>query len=135
MQQNDLLGELTGMVVRAQPMGWREVMIDYHHLGKQTDGAVGVLAPNGTYQYWEPPVDVWRMFQRLRGGMYRDGEGTWFSARLKIEPPARFSVEYNWRNRPSFQNWPSPHQFTLELERFPRGARYLPSWFSENLPA
>jgi hypothetical protein len=134
MQQNELLGEMTAIVVAAQPPGWREVMIDYWHLGKQTDGAVGVLDPSGDYQYWEPPVEVWRMFQRLRGGMYREGEGTWFSARIKIEPPSRFTVQYNWRNKPSFETWPTPDQFALELERFPRGEAYLPSWFRESLP-
>lgn len=134
VQQNELLGEMTAIVITAQPPGWREVMIDYHHLGKHTDGAVGVMDPSGTYRYWNPPAEVWQMFQRLRGGMYREGEGTWFSARLKIEPPYRYTVEYNWRNRPSFQNWPTPNQFTLELERFPRGERYLPEWFIESLP-
>jgi hypothetical protein len=134
VQQEELLGEMTAVMVAAQPPDWREVLIDYHHLGKHTDGVAGALDPGGTYRLWNPPPVVWQMFQRLRGGMYREGEGTWFSARMKIERPARFTVRYSWRERPSFPTWPTPDQFVLELERFPRGDAYLPPWFRENLP-
>lgn len=134
MAQNELLGSLTAMVAAEQPPAWREVVIDYRHLGRQTDGAVGALDPSGTYQLWEPPVDVWRMLQRLRGGMYRAGEGTWFSARLTILPPTRFNVVYNWRHRPSFPVWPDAGEFAVELDRFPRDAAFMPDWFRASLP-
>jgi hypothetical protein len=133
-QQNELLGALTALVVAEQQPDWREVLIDYRHLGRLTDGAVGALEPSGDYRLWEPPVEVWRMLQRLRGGMYRDGEGTWFSARLTITPPSRFAVQYNWRNKPSFPAWPDAEQFVVEQERFPRGTAYMPDWFRESLP-
>jgi hypothetical protein len=134
-QQNELLGEMTTMVVARQPPGWRQVMINYRHLGRVTDAEVGVRDANGTYQLFDPPVEVWRMFQRLRGGMYREGEGTWFSVSLTVEPPSRFSVVYNWREKPGFPSWPAPDEFALELKRFPRGEAHLPSWFRESLDA
>jgi hypothetical protein len=84
---------------------------------------------------FDPPAEVWRMCQRLRGGMYRESEGTWFGMRLKIQPPSRFTVRYNWSLRPSFHTWPAPDQFQLELERFPRGEAYVPAWFRESLVA
>jgi hypothetical protein len=133
-QQNELLGELTALVVAGQQPDWREVLIDYRHIGRLTDGAVGALEPSGDYRLWEPPVEVWRMLQRLRGGMYRDGEGTWVSARLTITPPSRFAVQYNWRNKPSFPAWPDAEQFVVEQERFPRTEAYMPDWFRESLP-
>ena len=132
-QQNELLGQMTTMIVESQPPGWRELMIDYLHLGRHTDAAVGYLDADDTYQVFDPPAEVWRMFQRLRGGMYREGEGTWFGVRLKIEQPARFTVRYNWNHRPSFETWPAPDQFQLDLERFPRGEAYVPAWFRESL--
>jgi hypothetical protein len=132
-QQNELLGQMTTLIVEQQSPGWREVMIDFRHIGHIIDVAVGVLDPHGTYQVWDPPNEVWRMFQRLRFGMYREGEGTWFSVRLKVEPPSRFSVVYNWREKPDFPSWPTPDQFAVELERFPRGETYMPSWFRESL--
>jgi hypothetical protein len=134
-QQNELLGQVTTLVTERQPPGWREVVLDYRHLGRVIDVAVGALDPTGVYRLWDPPDEVWRMFQRLRGGMYREGEGTWFSARVTVAPPARFSVQYNWNEKPGFPSWPTPDQFALELERFPRGAAYLPAWFRESLTA
>lgn len=134
-QQNELLGEMTTQIVAAQPPGWREVRINYRHLGRVTDAEVGVVDAAGTTRLWDPSVEVWRMFQRLRGGMYRDGEGTWVGMSLKIEPPSRFSVVYNWTEKPAFPSWPSQEDFALELERFPRGEAYLPSWFRESLGA
>lgn len=135
VQQNELLGTITTAVVEALPPGWCRVMIDYRMVGRTVDVAVGVEDTGGTYRRWEPPVDVWKMFQRLRGGMYRDGEGTWFSARFGIEPPARFTIQYNWRNEPDFDPYPAAEQFAIEQERFPRAEEYMPEWFRQRLVA
>lgn len=135
VQQNELLGTITTAVVEALPPGWCRVMIDYRMVGRTVDVAVGVEDTGGTYRRWEPPVDVWKMFQRLRGGMYRDGEGTWFSARFGIEPSARFTIQYNWRNEPDFDPYPAAEQFAIEQERFPRAEEYMPEWFRQRLVA
>ncbi|GIL25037.1 hypothetical protein [Actinocatenispora comari] len=135
VQQNELLGTITTAVVEALPPGWCRVMIDYRMVGRTVDVAVGVEDTGGTYRRWEPPVDVWKMFQRLRGGMYRDGEGTWFSARFGIEPPTRFTIQYNWRNEPDFDPYPAAEQFAIEQERFPRAEEYMPEWFRQRLVA
>lgn len=134
-QQNELLGQMTTMIVEQQSSGWREVIINYRHLGRVIDSQVGVLDPNGTYQLWSPSIEVWHAFQRLRGGMYREDEGTWFSVQLKIEPPSWFTVNYNWNEKPAFPSWPSQEEFALDLKRYPRGDAYMPSWFRENLGA
>ncbi|GAB2704380.1 hypothetical protein [Nocardia thraciensis] len=135
VQQNDLLEQMTSLVVDALAPGWRQVMIDFRAVGKNIDVAVGVLDPHGTYQLWDPPGEVWRMFQRLRGGMYEQGEGTWFSARFTIDPPSRYSVQYNWTNEPDFRPYPSPDDFALEQERFPRTEAFMPPWFRRGLAA
>jgi hypothetical protein len=132
-QQNDLLSDLTSTIVGALPSGWRELAIDYRVVGRNIDPAVGLLAPDDTYQLWHPPDEAWRMIQRLRGGMYRDGEGAWFSARFIIQPPARFSVQYNWHHEPTFRRYPAPEEFVVEQKRFPRGDSYMPEWFRERL--
>ncbi|MEV6897296.1 hypothetical protein [Amycolatopsis sp. NPDC051372] len=135
IQQNELLGEITTAVVEALPPGWQQVMIDYRMVGRNVDVAVGVKDPSGTFRPWDPPVDVWKMFQRLRGGMYTEGEGTWFSARFGIEPPSRFTIQYNWRNEPDFDPYPAAEQFAIEQERFPRAEEFMPDWFRERLAA
>ncbi|MGW4487020.1 hypothetical protein ACWEOE_24620 [Amycolatopsis sp. NPDC004368] len=134
-QQNELLGEITTAVVEAVPAGWQQVMIDFRMVGRNVDAAVGVKDPSGTFRPWDPPVDVWKLFQRLRGGMYTEGEGTWFSARFGIEPPSRFTIQYNWRNEPDFDPYPPAEQFAIEQERFPRTEEFMPDWFRARLAA
>jgi hypothetical protein len=132
-QQDDLLTDFTDTIVSASPAGWREVAIDYRVVGRHIDPAVGLLDPDGGYRLWRPPDEAWRMIQRLRGGMYRDGEGAWFSARFIISPPARCSVQYNWHREPMFRRYPAPEEFAVEQKRFPRAEAYLPAWFRERL--
>nr|WP_042181171.1 hypothetical protein [Kibdelosporangium sp. MJ126-NF4]CEL14858.1 hypothetical protein [Kibdelosporangium sp. MJ126-NF4]CTQ96511.1 hypothetical protein [Kibdelosporangium sp. MJ126-NF4] len=135
VQQNELLGEITGMMVAALAPGWHELMIDYRVVGRNIDIAVGVLGANNEFTLWDPPVEALREFQRLRGGMYRQDEGTWFSARYTVIPPSRFSIQYNWRNQPDFESYPPPAEFALEQERFPRAEAYRPDWYRAGLAA
>src|ERR1043165_3113127 len=88
VQQDELLGRITGTMVAALAPGWHELMIDYRVVGRNIDLAVGVLGPNNEFTLWDPPVEAVREFQRLRGGMYRQDEGTWFSARYTVTPPS-----------------------------------------------
>ncbi len=134
-QQNELLGEITRSVIDALQPGWREVKIDYRQIGKNIDVAVGLTDSAGTVQVWDPGAETWRMFQRLHGGMYREGEGTWFSARLVIDPSPRFFVKYNWQNEPDIRPYPAPEAFALEQERFPRTEAHMPAWFRRGLTA
>lgn len=133
VQQNELLGEMTVAVVGALAPGWQQVMLDFRAVGRAIDVAVGVNDANGVQHLWDPPADVWKMFQRLRGGMYVEGEGTWFSARYIVEPPSQFRIQYNWRNLPAFDPAPATEQFAIEQERFPRGEAYMPTWYRERL--
>ncbi|TDP92796.1 hypothetical protein [Labedaea rhizosphaerae] len=135
VQQNDLLTAMTTELIGALPPGWAEVVIDYRHLGRNPDVAVGVRGPDGRDRVWDPPTEVWRMFQRLRGGMYRQDEGTWFSARYTLQAPSRFTIQYNWRNEPDFQPYPDLSHFAIEQERFPRAEAHMPPWFRERLAA
>ncbi len=135
-EQNDLLGRITAMTVDALEPGWQELAIEYRTLGRCVDIAVGVLDPGSDgYRLWEPPLDAMRMFQRLRGGMYREGEGTWFSARFVVSPPGRFSMQYNWQNEPHFDSYPHPAEFVLEQRLFPRTEGHMPDWFRAGLAA
>ncbi|TDD87121.1 hypothetical protein [Actinomadura rubrisoli] len=133
VQQHDLLTEITRQITEALPHGWRELMIDYRHLGRHIDVATGLTGADGAMTVWDPPAEVWRMFQRLRGGMYVENEGTWFSCRYGVEPPGKFRIQYNIRNEPDFPAPPSPEEFAVEQERFPRTPPYQPPWFKEAL--
>jgi hypothetical protein len=81
-------------------------MIDYGIIGRHIDLAVGVLDPQDQCQVWDPPVEPVRMFQKPHDGMYRETEGSWWSARPRVEPPGRFSIQYNWGVQPRYRAGP-----------------------------
>jgi hypothetical protein len=124
---------MTTLLLDAVPPWWRGLMIDYGIIGRHIDLAVGVLDAQGQYQVWDPPVEPMRMFQKLHGGMYRENEGSWWSARLRVEPPGRFSIQYNRDVQPRFAATVSRDDFALEQERFPRAEAYMPDWYRARL--
>ncbi len=134
-QQADLIGKITDMFLEALPAGWEELAIDYRVVGRTIDLATGLRQPDGSYRAWVPPDEPIRQFQRLRGGMYLENEGTWFSMRYILTPPARTNVVYNSTNEPDFNPYPAPEEFLLEQERFPRLPGYQPRWYAERLAA
>lgn len=42
------------------------------------------------------PMTLGLLLDDLRAGMYREGEGTWFSIKYIITRPGKFHVEYNY---------------------------------------
>ena len=136
IEQNELLQELTTLLVPALPEGWGQLVIEYRLLGRHVAGAVGVRNAGGPLVAWEPPTEAWRFLSRLRTGMYQPGVGTWFSARFTIDPPDQFSISYNWQNEPEWgASPPPPEAYQEELRRFPRGENNIPAWLQAHLGA
>ncbi|MFI6346050.1 hypothetical protein [Streptomyces sp. NPDC050560] len=133
--QHELLEQVTALVVDTLPPSWLEAVIVYRHVGRANDASVSVKDAGGSEQMWEPPVETWGLFQRLRDGMYREGEGTWFSVRYLVRASGRFEVDYDWTNRPDFADFPPADQFAAEQERFPREEAHMPDWFRQQLRA
>jgi hypothetical protein len=136
LEQNELLGEITKIMVGALPTGWRRMMLYYHVIGDTHTFSAGVFDAEGRTQDWNPPGDVWPLLADLRSGMYADDLGTWYSIRLTIDHPDTFKADYNWTNEPDFQgDNPSPEDYTLDQKRFPRSPENMLPWFRQKLPA
>lgn len=133
IEQNELLQDITARLLQVLPPGWHQLIIEYQVIGAHIDVAVGVRSPDGVLQLWNPPAEVWRLFARLRKGMYRDGVGTWFAARFSIDPPDTFSINYNWQNEPAWGSPPPSEAYPVELSRFPRTEDNIPPWFRTHL--
>ena len=134
-QQGELLDQITNLFLEALPAGWVELAVDYRVVGRNIDLSTGLRQPDGSYRVWTPPDEPIRQFQRLRGGMYIENEGTWFSMRYVLTPPGRWNVVYNTAHEPAFEPYPPPQEFLVEHERFPRLPGYQPPWYAEKLAA
>ncbi|MET9230475.1 hypothetical protein [Lentzea sp. NPDC003310] len=131
--QKDVLDRLTMMLLDALPPDWERVQIEYRVVGRHSDGRVGLVRGDGIMRDWDPPLETWHRFQDLRGGMYAEGEGTWFGAQYKLERPDKFAVKFNWDRKPEFSTEIGRDQYELEQERFPRVESHQPDWFREGL--
>ncbi|WP_040724108.1 hypothetical protein [Nocardia veterana] len=135
-EQDELLTEITRMLVGAlAATGWQRLMIDYSVVGRTVDAGIGLTDASGRMRHWEPPTEVWRLFARLRKGMYQQDLGVWFGCRLTIEPPSRYHIQYNREVEPRFPTPPSPDDFLLEERRYPRKREAMPQWYARQLDA
>lgn len=134
-QQAEKIEELTSTVLAALPADWQRLEIEYRQVGKHIDVRTGVTLENGETAVWEPPVEAWHRFQDLRGGMYREGEGTWFAARYVLDGPEHFTMNYNNDHEPAFREPLGSQDVEIEQHRFSRDEAHMPDWYREALTA
>ncbi|WP_238007209.1 hypothetical protein KZZ52_37580 [Dactylosporangium sp. AC04546] len=121
------------MLVGSLPEGWKRLILDYQVIGRHSSVAIGVRFQDGSTRRWDPPVEVWRLFARLRKGMYVEDRGSWFAFSYIADVPGRYSIKYNWQDEPRFGTPPTPDDFVVDQGWFPRTEEHVPEWFREKL--
>ena len=112
---------------RAAPRDWRKVTAEYRAVGRYHELTGEIVTEDGTVHEWLATHDIATLFGRLRGGMYRDGRGTWFNARYQLDHPSSYNLEYN-RDEPVWNLAPPPQAYSDELRMFPRTEENVPEW-------
>lgn len=129
-EQQRLIQEIGRLVVHALPPGWQETHVEYRAAGVHDEVSAVLIAPNGTQVPLAAPVDVKRLFVRLREGMYQPERGTWVSALYRLQRPGSYAVDFNGDQEPTWQNPPPPQAYIDELRMFPRPAESTPDWLA-----
>ena len=127
--QNAILGSVTTLLIHRLPGDWSQLFLDFRATGAYVEAPVSVLNIFGQSVDWTLPEEALPFFLELRAGMYREGDGTWFSARFHLAHPNVYSIEYNRAEEPTWTHRPSVKHFAEELEMFPRAE--VPSWLGE----
>jgi hypothetical protein len=135
IEQNELLGEISRMVIAAAPPNWQRLIFDFMTVGKHVNVGVGAALDNGARQQVPAPRELSKPLSKLRRGMYAEGLGTWYSMDMVIDRPDRYHVRFNRDDEPRFQTPPAPEQYALDQERFPRTPENMPDWFRAKLPS
>ncbi|MEU0540324.1 hypothetical protein ABZ319_10670 [Nocardia sp. NPDC005978] len=133
VEQHDKLSEITSEVLPTLPMGWTRLVVRARMIGMHAESDTGVRMPDGSVQSWSFPPEVWRKFQQLRKGMYDEGLGSWIEFEYILDPPGRFTIQYNRDQLPGFSTAPSAEHFETENEWFPRSDHSMPEWFRQGL--
>jgi hypothetical protein len=129
VEQNDLLQKMTLLLTHTIPEGWEEATVAYRALGSHSEmlaqyRRVGRRLPSP----YAPPRELAELFERLRGGMYRPGQGTWFTATFRLTYPSSYDIGYDAEGEPKWVSAPPDGARDEELARFPRDAEALPEW-------
>jgi hypothetical protein len=126
-EQDTLVKQIGLALLRAAPRDWRKVSAEYRAVGRYHELTGEIVTEDGTVHEWLATHDIATLFDRLRGGMYRDGRGTWFNARYQLDHPSSYNLEYN-RDEPVWNLAPPPQAYSDELRMFPRTEDNVPEW-------
>jgi nicrotizing toxin Mtb-like protein len=126
-EQDTLVKQIGLALLRAAPRDWRKVTAEYRAVGRYHELTGEIVTEDGSVHDWLATHDIATLFGRLRGGMYRDGRGTWFNARYQLDHPSSYNLEYN-RDEPVWNLAPPPQAYSDELRSFPRTEDNVPEW-------
>ncbi|HEY7482975.1 MAG TPA: hypothetical protein VH912_00810 [Streptosporangiaceae bacterium] len=130
--QSRLADEMTALLVEKLPPGYSNFDLEYYAVGRFADKFYRVLDIYNRKVPWEPPDQLFEMLARLREGMYRPGQGTWFGASLRFDYISRLNLEFNWTKEPSWEGAAPPSEaYREELELFPREPDAVPLWLEQ----
>lgn len=132
----DLLQRLGDALVDLVPgEAWRRIELLSSMAGSIQDLWLTVIMKDGSRPDVVPPMEVSRILVRLREVLYEPGRGTWFSARVSIDPPDRVHFDYNKDFEPVLMPPISAAHYAEELQMFPRDPEHIPEWLSAKLAA
>jgi hypothetical protein len=131
-EQDTLVKQIGLALLRAAPRDWRRVTAQYRAVGRYHELSGEVLTEDGSVGEWMATHDIATLFGRLRGGMYREGRGTWFNARYQLDHPSSYNLEYD-REEPRWDLQPPPQAYADELRMFPRSEDNVPDWLMRRM--
>jgi hypothetical protein len=128
-EQDALVKQIGLAMLRAAPEDWDQVIVDYRSVGRYAEADGEIVFASGEATEWQVPPEITAMFARLRAGMYRDGRGTWFNARYKLDHPSSYNLDYD-REEPQWHRPPPPQAYADDLRTFPRSEENVPEWLA-----
>ncbi len=131
-EQDALVKQIGLAMLRVAPDSWEQLTVDYRAVGRYSEATGKVVYTDGSSEPWTMPPDLQGLFARLRGGMYREGRGTWFNARYRLDHPSSYNLEYD-REEPDWERPPPPQAYPDDMRMFPRTDENVPPWLRRRL--
>jgi hypothetical protein len=126
-EQDALVKQIGLALLRSAPEDWDQITVYYRAVGRYAEAEGEIVYDNDETGDWPVPQEIGALFARLRAGMYREGRGTWFNARYRLDHPSSYNLDYD-REEPGWTVLPPPAAFADELRMFPRAEGNTPDW-------
>jgi hypothetical protein len=134
-EQEDVLREIATTLVANAPQGWQGLEFTFTSTVGIDGASFVATTSDGAKVVLPSPTSAMRKFGDLRTGMYQDGKGSWFTARLVIHPPGRFQADFDYDNEPGFVPPLTASAYALDFDHFPRSPEHTPDWLRAALDA
>ncbi|MGO2750329.1 MAG: hypothetical protein ACTIA6_09790 [Pseudoclavibacter sp.] len=85
------------------------------------------------YESLRTPDSVSDARRALRAASYRDGAGTWFSAKFTVTAAGAFTAEYNYNDEPEWDVPVDSIAYVTDQKHFPRDEEHQPEWLKAKL--
>jgi hypothetical protein len=131
-EQDALVKQIGLALLRAAPEDWDSVIVDYRAVGRYAEADGEVIFADEATSGWPVPPDIAALFAKLRAGMYRDGRGTWFNAKYRLDHPSSYNLDYD-RDEPEWHKPPPPQAYADDLQTFPRTEDNIPDWLRRRM--
>jgi hypothetical protein len=115
------------------PADWKRIQFEFYSTVGIDSAEFKITRQDGSTFKLQPPMAVMEPLGDLRSGMYQEGKGSWYTARIVIDPPGRYSVEFDYDNEPAFEPPLVPGVYALDFEHFPRTPEHTPDWLRAKL--
>jgi hypothetical protein len=130
----ELIGRLGRMLLDLVPdQGWRRIDLVSVMTVPVQDLGLTVIMNDGSKPDVTPPKELNLVLARLRTLVYEPGRGTWFSARVSMDPPGRIFYNYNMDHEPTLLGPIGAEHYAEDLTMFPRDEEHMPDWLSARL--
>lgn len=132
-EQEEVVQSACAALVREAPIGWQQIRFEFYSTVGIDSARLEVTDENGNEIKLAPPMAAMDPLGDLRSEMYEEGKGSWFTARIVIDPPGRYSIEYDYDGEPAFKPALQADVYALDFEHFPRSEENTPDWLREKL--
>ncbi|WP_068494061.1 hypothetical protein [Pseudoclavibacter helvolus] len=94
--------------------------------GRSVEGGV-------RYESLRTPASLSPARKALRAASYREGAGTWFSAKFTVTAAGAFTAEYNYNDEPEWDVPVDSIAYVTDQKHFPRDEEHQPEWLKAKL--
>ncbi|WP_020577829.1 immunity protein YezG family protein [Actinopolymorpha alba] len=127
-RQQDLLQGIGQALFDELPDDFTSARVVCSMIGFQARFVCSYTRASGAESTIGMPDDLYELFLDLRDATYEPGKGAWYTAEFVVDGDGRFSIDFDYDNRPAVVSATEDDYFD-DLEKYPRAPELIPDWY------